>query len=44
MEDRRIEEEVLAFHTGPEPPLVKHLLMVNLRERRVPAAQRGSLP
>jgi len=44
MEDRRIEEEVLAFHTGPEPPLVKHLLMVNLRERRTPAAPRGSSP
>jgi MFS family permease len=32
VEDRRIEEAVLAFHLGPEPPKVQHYLMVNLRE------------
>ena len=34
MEDRRIEHAVLAFHIDLEPPRVRHLLMVNLRERR----------
>jgi hypothetical protein len=32
VEDRRIEEAVLAFHRGPEPPRVRHLLMINLRD------------
>ncbi len=44
VEDRRIEEQVLAFHMGGEPPLVRHLLMVNLRERRAPVIHRESLP
>ncbi len=35
MEDRRIEEEVLLFHILEEAPRVRHLLMINLRERRV---------
>lgn len=35
IEDQRIEQMVLAFHRWPEPPVVKHLLMTNLRERRV---------
>lgn len=35
MEDRRVEEIVLAFHVLEEPPRVRHLLMVNLRERRM---------
>lgn len=34
MEDQRIEQAVLAFHQGPERPVVRHLLMTNLRERR----------
>ncbi len=34
VEDRRIEEMVTAFHRGPEPPQARHLLMVNLRDRR----------
>ena len=32
-EDHRIEQAVLAFHQGPERPVVRHLLMTNLRER-----------
>lgn len=35
VEDSRIEMAVLAFHTLPEPPVVRHLLMTNLREKRV---------
>lgn len=31
VEDQHIEEAVLSFHRGKEPPIVKHLLMVNLR-------------
>jgi MFS family permease len=31
VEDQRIEEAVQSFHRGAEPPIVKHLLMVNLR-------------
>ena len=34
VEDQRIELAVLAFHRGPEPPVVRHLLMTNLREKR----------
>lgn len=36
VEDRRVEESVLAFHIGKEPPTVRHFLMRNLRERKVP--------
>lgn len=36
MEDKRMEEAVLAFHIGPEKPVVKHFLMRNLRERKMP--------
>jgi len=32
VEDRRIEEAAIAFHRGPEPPRVRHLLMINLRD------------
>ena len=32
VDDHRIENAVLAFHRGPEPPVVRHLLMTNLRE------------
>lgn len=32
MEDQRIELAVQSFHKGSEPPRVKHLLMVNLRD------------
>ncbi|MEO5716057.1 MAG: MFS transporter [Luteolibacter sp.] len=32
-EDHRIEQAVLAFHLGEAPPVVRHLLMTNLRER-----------
>ncbi|MES2920786.1 MAG: MFS transporter [Verrucomicrobiota bacterium] len=35
VEDQRVEQAVLAFHRGPEPPVVRHLLMTNLREKRV---------
>ncbi len=35
VEDQRIEQAVLAFHRGPEPPVIRHLLMTNLREKRV---------
>jgi MFS family permease len=31
MEDQRIEGAVLAFHRAPAPPVVRHLLMINLR-------------
>lgn len=33
VEDRRVEQDVLAFHRLPEPPVVRHLLMTNLREK-----------
>jgi MFS family permease len=33
VEDHGIEQAVLAFHQGPELPVVRHLLMTNLRER-----------
>jgi len=32
-EDHRIEQAVLGCHQGNEPPVVRHLLMTNLRER-----------
>jgi hypothetical protein len=32
IEDQRIEEAVVAFHRGPEPPRVRHFLMTNLRD------------
>lgn len=32
VEDQRIEQAALAFHRGPEPPRVRHLLMINLRD------------
>jgi MFS family permease len=32
VEDQRIEQAVLAYHKGPEPPRVRHLLMINLRD------------
>ncbi len=35
VEDQRIELAVLAFHRASEPPVVRHLLMTNLREKRV---------
>lgn len=35
VEDQRIEQAVIAFHRGPEPPVIRHLLMTNLREKRV---------
>lgn len=34
-EDQRIELAVQKFHRGSEPPRVKHLLMVNLRDQKV---------
>lgn len=34
MGDRRIEQAVVAFHRGPEPPRVRHLLMMNLRDQK----------
>lgn len=34
MEDQRIEQAVLDFHTMEEPPVVRHLLMTNLRDKR----------
>lgn len=34
MEDKRVEEVVLAFHRGAEPPAVRHFLMRNLREMK----------
>lgn len=37
VEDQRIEEAVQKFHRAPEPPRVKHLLMVNLREQSHPS-------
>ncbi len=35
VDDQRVEQAVLAFHRGPERPVVRHLLMTNLREKRV---------
>ncbi|MEO5914530.1 MAG: MFS transporter [Luteolibacter sp.] len=35
VEDQRVELAVQAFHRLPEPPVVRHLLMTNLREKRV---------
>jgi MFS family permease len=35
VEDQRIEQAVVAYHRGPEPPVIRHLLMTNLREKRV---------
>jgi MFS family permease len=35
VEDHRVEQAVLAFHISPQPPVIKHLLMTNLREKRV---------
>lgn len=35
VEDQRIEQAVLAFHRGPEPPVIRHLMMTNLREKRM---------
>jgi hypothetical protein len=35
MEDLRAEERVIAFHVLDEPPRVRHLLMINLRESRM---------
>lgn len=32
IEDKRIEEAVVAFHRGTEPPKVRHFLMTNLRD------------
>jgi hypothetical protein len=32
LDDQRIEAAVQAFHVGPEPVRIRHLLMVNLRE------------
>lgn len=32
IEDQRIEEAVVAFHQGAEPPRVRHFLMTNLRD------------
>jgi hypothetical protein len=34
MEDQRIERSVQNFHRGTEPPRVRHLLMVNLRDMK----------
>jgi len=35
MEDQRIEQAVLDFHKLPDPPVVRHLLMTNLRDKKV---------
>lgn len=35
MEDQRVEQAVIDFHQGSEPPKVRHLLMINLRDRKV---------
>ncbi|NQX02007.1 MFS transporter [bacterium] len=35
VEDQRVEQAVLDFHRAPEPPVGRHLLMTNLREKRV---------
>ena len=35
IDDQRVEQAVLAFHRWSEPPVVRHLLMTNLREKRV---------
>lgn len=32
IEDQRIEEAVIAFHHGPQPPQIRHFLMINLRD------------
>ncbi len=32
IDDQRIEEAVVAFHIGTEPPRVRHFLMTNLRD------------
>ncbi len=32
IEDKRIEEAVVAYHRSPEPPKVRHFLMTNLRD------------
>ncbi|MDI1315076.1 MFS transporter [Prosthecobacter sp.] len=34
MEDKHIELTVQGFHRGTEPPRVRHLLMVNLRDMK----------
>jgi hypothetical protein len=31
-DDQRIEQAVIAFHRGSEPPRVRHFLMINLRD------------
>jgi MFS family permease len=36
VDDRRVEETVTGFHIGAEPPVVRHFLMRNLRERKIP--------
>ena len=35
MEDQRIEQAVIDFHRGTESPMVRHLLMINLRDHKV---------
>ena len=35
VEDHRVEQAVLAFHHRPEPPRMRHLLLLNLREKRL---------
>lgn len=35
VDDLRVEQAVLDFHVAPEPPVTRHLLMTNLREKRV---------
>jgi MFS family permease len=32
IEDQRIEQAVIDFHRGPEPPRIRHFLMINLRD------------
>ncbi len=32
VDDHRVEQAVLAFHKGEEPPRVRHFLMINLRD------------
>lgn len=34
VEDLRVEQAVVAFHRLPEPPVIRHLLMTSLREKR----------
>jgi MFS family permease len=36
LEDKRIEEAVIAFHQGMNPPQVNHFLMTNVKEIRLP--------